>query len=249
MDTGQHIKILLIDIISQLNNNNDLYAMCISCIFPKIVEWLPFMYSECSKKCGGGKKKGVRGCNSNQIEDCKKYIGGKEEEIIDCNVEKCEWIEDGYWTECSKKCGGGEMHRYLKCSSGNNDDCDGKNYETKECNLGKCVWKPLGPWTECSKQCGGGTQVRYLKCSSGDGNDCDGDSFQTKQCNQRKCKWITIAEWTGWKEIPGTRDRIVFFLDIHHAQFRRRRYRYCETGNNNDCEGLDYIEETKSDRV
>eukprot|EP01084_Bolivina_argentea_P205539 351107_1 len=233
---GKHIQILLKDIIHQLNNNKDLSAMCMSCPFPKIIEWLPFTYSECSKACGTGTKTGIRNCNSNRIEDCKKYIGGTEKEIIECNTAKCKWIPNGYWTECSKKCGNGTMHRYLKCSSGNDDDCDGQNYETKDCNTHKCEWKPIGPWTACSKKCAGGTSIRYLQCSSGDDKDCDGVNHKSKPCNERNCEWILVGAWTPWQ---------IIHQDGWVVTKNRKRYRYCESGDNNECEGSEYIEETK----
>merc|ERR1712002_1041560 len=68
-------------------------------------------WTECSKSCGGGKKK--RTCTNPAPKyggaDCEKGYDGDEKS---CNTEKCpvdgEWSA---WTECSKSCGGGKKKR------------------------------------------------------------------------------------------------------------------------------------------
>ena len=57
-----------------------------------------------------------------------------------------EWLEWGQWSECSKKCGGGEKVRSRKCHydtshgiEGQSAPCKGAQSDSTECNQHPCT--------------------------------------------------------------------------------------------------------------
>eukprot|EP01083_Nonionella_stella_P033044 90472_1 len=52
-------------IVQKMNENEDLNAICIGCVYTKIIEWEPWgEWSDCSDECGGGKAERKRSCNT-----------------------------------------------------------------------------------------------------------------------------------------------------------------------------------------
>eukprot|EP01084_Bolivina_argentea_P112747 201048_1 len=169
------LRILLTEVIQQLNNHKDLLSICMGCIFPKIVEWSPYdAFTECSAKCDGGIKTRHRKCITGNVADCEKYADGTQVDTQQCNTFKCEWLPFGEWSMCSKICNGGKKRRDRKCSTGDTQDCEnmfgGKEYEITECNTSKCKWIPEKQWGECDKKCGSGRKLRYRSCETGNDN-------------------------------------------------------------------------------
>jgi len=132
--------------INELNENPDLNAICIGCIFKDVVKWSEWSeWTNCSKKCDGGDTHRERTCNTGTIKDCTKYVGGNDREERKCNEIPCNqlnWDEWSQWTQCTKKCGGGIQQRWRECMTRNNKDCiderGGTNKEERKCNVHSC---------------------------------------------------------------------------------------------------------------
>eukprot|EP01084_Bolivina_argentea_P278609 476035_1 len=89
------LRILLTNLIQQINTNTDITSICVSCIYENIVEWLAYdEFGECSKECDGGIKTRNRKCNTGNIDHCKKYCNGQEFETKSCNIHKCSAMAD-----------------------------------------------------------------------------------------------------------------------------------------------------------
>ncbi len=142
-----------------------------------------------------------------------------------------EWLPYDPFSKCSKKCDGGMQERYRECNTGTIKDCKqyvgGSEIERVECNTFKCEWLEYNEWSECSKVCKGGIQTRYRDCSTGNIKDCidmfGGNNMEERKCNQQKCKWIVRSKGSCSNTVCGEGEQKV--------------YRYCESGNNNDCDG------------
>ncbi|KAM7048395.1 A disintegrin and metalloproteinase with thrombospondin motifs 7 [Molossus nigricans] len=74
--------------------------------------------------------------------------------------------EVGTWTECSTTCGLGAAWRSVRCSSGQEEDCDpaGRPQPARRCHLRPCATWHTGNWSKCSRSCGGGFSVRDVQC-------------------------------------------------------------------------------------
>ena len=142
-----------------------------------------------------------------------------------------EWEPFAGWSQCSAKCDGGVKKRYRQCNTGRINDCikhiGGSETEEQECNTFKCEWLPYGKWSECSRLCLGGTRTRERECSTGNIQDCmvkfGGSNIEEGECNKQKCKWVERG-----------REACTASCGFNGMQ---QIHRYCESGNDKDCDG------------
>uniref|UniRef100_A0AAY5EWT5 Peptidase M12B domain-containing protein n=1 Tax=Electrophorus electricus TaxID=8005 RepID=A0AAY5EWT5_ELEEL len=75
------------------------------------------------------------------------------------------WIT-GSWSACSTSCGLGAVWRPVRCSTGNDSDCDlaKRPAPARRCYLRPCAAWRASQWSKCSKNCGGGVKVRETQC-------------------------------------------------------------------------------------
>ncbi|XP_067022316.1 A disintegrin and metalloproteinase with thrombospondin motifs adt-1-like isoform X5 [Acropora muricata] len=171
------------------------------------------VWSVCSASCGSGTKKRLRSCTNpppaNGGEDCIE----RREEFQSCNEEPCpvngKWTVWGFWSKCSKTCGGGKQDRSRACTNPppahGGAQCTGPNIESRSCNQNPCPvngnWTLWGLWNKCSKTCGGGTQGRSRTCTNPPpahgGAQCTGPSSESRLCNQNPCP--VDGRWSLWK--------------------------------------------------
>ncbi|XP_061384586.1 papilin isoform X3 [Danaus plexippus] len=125
---------------------------------PCQVQWYATQWSNCSVECG----KGVQtrrvfcglfdGASVMKVDDERcdqeyKYNSTKECEVPQ---EKCpaKWFA-GPWSECTKKCGGGEQYRRVMCLGGGKEilmcDKEAVPDSTQSCNIGPCDKDDLLP--------------------------------------------------------------------------------------------------------
>ncbi|KAI8509615.1 A disintegrin and metalloproteinase with thrombospondin motifs 6 [Branchiostoma belcheri] len=149
---------------------------------PCPAQWFRGDWQECSKSCD-------RGTQTREVY-CYRTVSALEQETLpetecqtrkpavrrSCNDDPCPptWVT-GDWSECTPKCGDGEMTRTVSCmtTDGQNltpDRCPGntKPASRERCNAGDCPpprWVS-GPWSQCSADCGKGQQRRTIQCLS-----------------------------------------------------------------------------------
>ncbi|KAF9796339.1 hypothetical protein SFRURICE_001912 [Spodoptera frugiperda] len=125
---------------------------------PCEVQWYATQWSKCSVECGDGVQTRKVFCgllnddSVEKVEDAKCAHLPKYNDTKPCSVpkEKCpaQWFT-GPWTECSKKCGGGEQYRRVMCLRGSEEstDCPGDVVldSTQFCNTGPCDQDTLLP--------------------------------------------------------------------------------------------------------
>jgi len=173
---------------------------------------------------------GGAGCNSAlaEVAPCNDDpICHAVGEKVDCVLS--EW---GYWTECSKSCGGGEKSHtrtILTPAKNGGEGCVGTVAESAACNEQACnadcdkdvdcVWGTWDEWSVCSVSCAGGERTRYrsiLTPGRNMGKQCEpGDSREVGQCNKQKCgveRYCTWSEWSAYSQCsakcgPGTKFR------------------------------------------
>ncbi|XP_054711057.1 A disintegrin and metalloproteinase with thrombospondin motifs 7-like [Uloborus diversus] len=130
--------------------------------------WKVSVWTKCSSRCDGGSRKRDAVC----LDTVSKHV--VVEELCDpfrrpitleaCNTEPClDWIISE-WSQCSAKCGEGEMHRDVNCPKRYHCNPDTKPEERATCFLKPCIDWVDGPWSHCSTTCGGGVQIRHVKC-------------------------------------------------------------------------------------
>ena len=96
----------------------------------------------------------------------------------------------GEWSECSKKCGGGnQYYKVLQPSKFDGKKCEAFNGKKRSCNTQSCGTPCEGSWnTKCSKPCGGGILTYTVtKPATGLGAPCSNKTGDTKPCNTDKC--------------------------------------------------------------
>jgi len=155
---------------------------------------------ECSRECGGGTQKLVRGviAHPNRGAKCLPLEAVRSCNLNPCSVD-CKLHQWSGWSKCSAECGGGVEQRLrdVKRAMRFGGKPCGATSETKACNAQACEKDcTLGSWTkwsDCSKDCDGGTQKRerFIKeVALGEG-DCaskwDPERLEYKHCNTRRC--------------------------------------------------------------
>ena len=187
--------------------------------------WIPSDWGECSKSCGGGRKKRQLTCELSNSKlkvsnsQCPKAT--KPKRTVKCNTEKCptestkqvvpQWIPSE-WSECSNTCGVGVKTRTVHCELENQKLVVDASFtcqkQTKPktitgCNNGICTTSRwfYSNWSSCSQSCGTGQKTRTRSCKTDAGersSECDNSikNDLTQSCNTFDCpKWST-EPWT-----------------------------------------------------
>ncbi|XP_068726247.1 A disintegrin and metalloproteinase with thrombospondin motifs 16-like [Montipora capricornis] len=182
--------------------------------------WRQELKESCSATCAGGIQTIRITCNreddGSQVSLDYCDISTKPAESIPCNLAPCpKQFEDGVWSVCSTKCGGGLQYRNLTCvqvvSKDStlvlpNSECShlSKPKTMQECNQVDCLpdWV-TGNWTRCSDVCGGGTKSRSVECKKKLRNgelvtlahaDCEGINTE-KPVSVMQCISKPCSEW------------------------------------------------------
>ncbi|XP_070619128.1 A disintegrin and metalloproteinase with thrombospondin motifs 7 isoform X2 [Erythrolamprus reginae] len=118
------------------------------------------------------------------------------------------------WSECSTTCGLGAVWRAVRCTTGNEDDCDlaRKPAPARRCYLRPCSKWHIGKWSKCSRTCGGGVKVRGIQCIDTRGQrplrpfHCQTASYKPPAqlpCHTKPClSWYT-STWRECSELCG----------------------------------------------
>ncbi|XP_050354055.1 papilin isoform X3 [Nymphalis io] len=113
--------------------------------------WYATQWSECSAKCGKGNQTRRVFCGLfdgvavTKVDDDRCDKSSKYKDTKECEVpkEKCpaKWFA-GPWSECTKKCDGGEQYRRVMCLSGGREvlECDEHDVldSSQSCNTNPC---------------------------------------------------------------------------------------------------------------
>ncbi|XP_028394319.1 uncharacterized protein LOC114518504 isoform X2 [Dendronephthya gigantea] len=178
-------------------------------------------WSRCSTSCGPGSRYRTRSCTNPAPsfggQPC--YNMGGDEEVEACFLNDCPvdggWNNWGEWTECSAKCGTGDISRSRQCDSPapqyGGKKCPGKATESVPCNFHKCPvrggWAVWSAWSKCSSSCGNGQQTRKRECNSPKaeygGEPCTGTSVVFQNCVEKECPGIW-GDWSDWSECSRT---------------------------------------------
>ncbi|XP_076815327.1 A disintegrin and metalloproteinase with thrombospondin motifs 6-like [Clavelina lepadiformis] len=181
-------------------------------------DWTP-----CTASCAGGTQKRPVICR--RVDDdtvvshsyCAVETMPVEQEQS-CNAEPCPptW-STGYWSECSRTCGGGHRTRNVMCMrkiSQTEDEVVHRRYCTdkrpsasESCNTDVCPpqWD-AGQWSSCKPRCGPGHKTRDVTCMSSDRRiNYDDDVCDALQrpstrmrCNNGPCptaRWM-VSQWS-----------------------------------------------------
>jgi len=155
---------------------------------------------ECTKMCGGGSQKLVRGVitHPNGGAKCLPLEAMRSCNMNPCPV-NCRLNEWSGWSKCSAQCGGGVMQRLRDVAQAERyggKPC-GETSETKACNSQACekdcVLSRWSKWGPCSKDCDGGTskRMKFVKEEAvGEGKCPDKwapERMEYRQCNQKRC--------------------------------------------------------------
>ncbi|KAK3086103.1 hypothetical protein FSP39_013590 [Pinctada imbricata] len=148
--------------------------------------WVPEEWTECSRKCGGGKQRRKIFCRqrTSSSEDRrvrKRQCKGIPKPIKSrrCNPHLCppRW-KAGKWSKCSVSCGVGQQTRKVVCRARGGkrrskvvsaSQCKEDQPKTvRQCKEPRCAedsynWH-LSEWGPCSKTCDRGLRHRYLQC-------------------------------------------------------------------------------------
>ena len=183
------------------------------CVLSEWSQW-----SECDRKCGGGKQIRTRGILTYPA------FGGTNcpTELLqmqDCNTltctDDCQLTDWSDWSQCDKPCGPGKQFRtksVLQEAKNKGRACSTYNlYETKDCQVKECPLTKsddclVSDWTDwslCSKDCDGGIKTRTRRIISEGttkGKKCPVLSENTS-CNNIKCDIdCVLSEWSPWSE-------------------------------------------------
>ncbi|GBN60899.1 A disintegrin and metalloproteinase with thrombospondin motifs 7 [Araneus ventricosus] len=159
--------------------------------------WKVSVWTKCSSRCDGGSRKRDAVC----LDNVSKHV--VVEELCDaykrpvtletCNTEPClDWVISE-WSQCSARCGEGEMRREVSCPRVHLCNPDTRPEETATCSLRPCIDWVEGSWSHCSTTCGGGVQIRHVKCvnltsqSSATGCSLEMKPNHRQPCNSDPC--------------------------------------------------------------
>jgi len=155
---------------------------------------------ECSKKCGGGTQKLMRGLVTGP-NGGRKCLPRTAE--VKCNEHPCpvdcrseSWTG---WSKCSAECGGGVQQRLrvvTRAAKYEGTPCPATS-ETRQCNPQSCekdcVLSKWSKWSSCSKRCDGGTRKRrkwVVERAEGEGKCAgpwDSSRLQYERCAMHRC--------------------------------------------------------------
>eukprot|EP00930_Biecheleria_cincta_P066152 TRINITY_DN5216_c0_g2_i1.p1 TRINITY_DN5216_c0_g2~~TRINITY_DN5216_c0_g2_i1.p1 ORF type:complete len:1322 (+),score=217.62 TRINITY_DN5216_c0_g2_i1:131-4096(+) len=162
---------------------------------PRDCQWTAWsQWTDCSKKCGGGKIKRFRDISVASKNGGEKCAGLFEQEA-DCNVEDCaqdcEWGEWSEWSACPVTCDGGirtKTRSKKREELHGGQPCDGNTTQKESCGLTQCPvdceWKPWGDWGPCSASCGGERIRKRIKAMEMyGGKPCVGEMGEKGSCD------------------------------------------------------------------
>lgn len=139
-----------------------------------------------NRVCNGGIK-GDIGCKGDDQSSQKCVIDG--------------WSNWSSWSDCSVKCGNGEITRTRQCLYGEvgKNNCLGNPEETKAC-VRPC-WGPWSNFTECDADCGWGYKYQSRNCQFGNIGvlGCRGQSYYKEKCFSKPC----LSNWSRWNRCEG----------------------------------------------
>eukprot|EP00930_Biecheleria_cincta_P066153 TRINITY_DN5216_c0_g3_i1.p1 TRINITY_DN5216_c0_g3~~TRINITY_DN5216_c0_g3_i1.p1 ORF type:complete len:1485 (+),score=229.48 TRINITY_DN5216_c0_g3_i1:302-4456(+) len=162
---------------------------------PQDCQWGPWSkWTECSRKCGGGKIKRFRDIAVSRKNGGEKCAGLFEQEA-DCNVAECAknclWGDWSEWSTCPVTCNGGFRLRnrpIRQIEEHGGTPCDGNKTERATCSTAACpvdcYFKPWSDWYPCSATCNGDrlrTRVKVKEMF--DGKPCEGEMLERGPCN------------------------------------------------------------------
>lgn len=179
---------------------------------PRDCQWQAWsQWTECSKKCGGGKIKRFRDVSVTRKNGGEKCVGLFEQEA-DCNVEECpqdcQWGEWSDWGSCPATCDGGIR---MKSRQKKQDElhggrpCEGNATEHERCGWTPCpvdcVLETWGDWGPCSASCGGERVRKRVKAKEMyGGKPCNGEMGEKAPCDTagvRECPGTTTTTTVG----------------------------------------------------
>ena len=104
-------------------------------------------WSDCSAKCGGGKKYRQRLCRNRPQNNQLQCTNGFEHQEIPCATAECRefWTRWTKWSRCSATCGAEAVKkRRRKCfwKGQKSFNCIGEPIDTKSCGLKECIFNP-----------------------------------------------------------------------------------------------------------
>ena len=177
---------------------------------PYVGEWKPF--SDCSAKCGKGKKTRTRTILPSPYNDCET----KTSETVECEIKKCpihcqtsKWSE---WSACDTVCGVGQSKRSRTITV--QEQFGGRKCgvldQYQKCDMGRCTCDDVigtwSSWGKCTHTCGyEGTQTRTRTITKSpklaQGVTCPTNTIETQSCNQKPCPIdCKLGEWKEWSE-------------------------------------------------
>jgi hypothetical protein len=193
-----------------------------------VYSWQTTAWSACSVACGGGMRYRTVDCKDQNgvIQATTSCTGTKPLSSEVCSTGACPvYWATGIWSECSKKCEGGQMTRTVECRDQATDlvvassKClTSQPSATSDCNVQHCPqWYPQA-WRECSLRCGDGFQNRTILCQDYlmrvvDPTECIHNVPASVQpCSNLPCPHWHLQDWGTCSQLcgdGGIQDRLV----------------------------------------
>eukprot|EP00930_Biecheleria_cincta_P087800 TRINITY_DN77039_c0_g1_i1.p1 TRINITY_DN77039_c0_g1~~TRINITY_DN77039_c0_g1_i1.p1 ORF type:complete len:1382 (-),score=243.87 TRINITY_DN77039_c0_g1_i1:209-4354(-) len=163
---------------------------------PRDCKWGDWsQWTECSKKCGGGKIKRFRDIAVTRKDGGEKCTGPFDQES-DCNMNECpvncQWGDWADWSACPASCGSAMRSKTRpkkREERSGGEPCDGNATAMERCTFVPCPvdceLKPWSDWSACSAPCGGErfrSRVKAMEMHAG--KPCDGEMGEKAPCNR-----------------------------------------------------------------
>jgi len=162
---------------------------------PRDCKWSDWsQWTECSKKCGGGKIKRFRDIAVTRKNGGDKCIGQFEQES-DCNMNECpvncQWGDWADWSACPASCGSAMRSKTRpkkREERSGGEPCDGNVTAMERCTFVPCPvdceLKPWSEWSACSTSCGGERfRSRVKDTEMHGGKPCAGEMGEKASCD------------------------------------------------------------------
>ena len=136
-------------------------------------------------------------CKNSDVGRCSEH--DKPKKSRKCGEVACPHWSVGYWSKCSKTCGGGIRSRTVSCENKHVGECLQlyKPDKTKKCGKAPCPKWSVGQWSKCSKSCGGGFRSRTVSCMNSHVGKCSENYKPDKirRCGDLPCPQWKIGQW------------------------------------------------------